>query len=197
MRDVWFGLGFHLQEHMTSSVQRCGKTGAPELPMFGFSLSALLAKVKGDFPELSSRPITVWLRIQPTLATVHLAGDEVVIELHAVLNHVHTPERVISFILRHELLHFTIPPREVDGHQSAHPPEFRKAEQNFPDYQSAWSWLTLVLGSCLRRNKKQECTFVTRQWKARMNGERPSLDYIMQIINTAAAPRVSIGKPLL
>lgn len=153
--------------------------------MFGFSLSAPLAEVKGDFPELSSRRIAVWLRIQPTLATVRLVGDEAVIELNAVLNHAQTPERVIGFILRHELLHIIIPPREENGYRTAPPPEFRNAERDFPDYLLTWNWLTLVLGSCLRRNNRQECTVVTRAWKTRMNLERPSLNQIVHIMNTA------------
>ena len=164
--------------------------------MFGFSLPALLAEVRGDFPEVSSRRIEVWLRIQPRLATLRPDGDGAVIELHAVLNHAHTPERVIGFILRHELLHIIIPPQEVDGHQAAHPPEFWSAERNFPDRLLAWRWLTLVLGSCLRRDKSQECTFVTRKWKALMNAERPSLDQIMHILNSAR-PRDPMDEPLL
>ncbi len=70
----------------TTSIQLYRKFGEPELPIFDFSLPVLLREVKGDFPDLLPKRITIWLRIQPTLATVHRDGDEVVIDLHAVLN---------------------------------------------------------------------------------------------------------------
>ena len=87
------------------SVQHTGEVGAAELPMFGFSLPALLMQVKGNFPELWSRRVEVWTRNQPTLATVCSEEGKVVVALHAVLNHVDTPERVVGLILR-------LPPRD-------------------------------------------------------------------------------------
>ena len=105
----------------TSSIQHYREFGEPELPIFNFSLPALLRKVRGDFPGLLPKRVTVWLRIQPTLATVHLDGDEVVIDLHAVVNHAQTPEQVIGFNLLHELLHMIIPKRGGDGHVTCSP----------------------------------------------------------------------------
>ena len=175
------------------SVQRNGKAGAAELPMFGFALSALLTQVTRDFPELSSKRVEVWMRNQPTLATVCSEEGKVVVALHAVLNHVDTPERVVGFILRHELLHMIIPSREVDGRNSAHPPEFWNVESGFPDRRMVWSWLLLVLGCCLRRDKSKECMFVTRKWKARMNDTRPSLDEIEHLLNGGSPLRAALG----
>lgn len=163
---------------MTFSIQNQGKVGHPEFSLFGFSLSALLTEVRNGFPELASQKIEIWLRNQPTLATVRLDDNKVVIELHAVLNHSQTPERVVRFILRHELLHVLIRPREIDGRLAAHPPEFWDAERRFPDRLLAWSWVKLTLGSCLRPNQTKECTFVTRKWKALINVDRPSIEQI-------------------
>lgn len=180
----------------TSSIQHYSKFGEPELPIFDFSLPTLLGKVRGDFPGLVSKRVTVWLRIQPTLATVHLDGDEVVIDLHAVLNHAQTPEQVIGFILRHELLHMIIPTREVDGHVTSHPPEFWDVERNFPDRVPALNWFFVSLGSCLRRDKKLECIFVTRKWKKCMDAERLSLNQVMDILNPAVLIRNFEDEPL-
>ena len=134
---------------------------------------------------------------QPTLATVCSEGSNVVITLHAVLNHVDTPERVVGFILRHEFLHMIIPAREVDGRRASHPPEFWNVESGFPDRRMVWSWLLLVLGCCLRRDKSKECMFVTRKWKARMNDKRPSLDEIAHLLNGAKPQRAALGDRLL
>jgi hypothetical protein len=180
----------------TTSIQLYRKFGEPELPIFDFSLPVLLREVKGDFPDLLSKRITIWLRIQPTLATVHRDGDEVVIDLHAVLNHAQTPEQVIGFILRHELLHMIIPNREVNGNVTSHPPEFWDVERTFPDRVPAINWLFVTLGSCIRVNKKQECIFVTGEWKRRMDGKRLSLNQVMDILNPAGLIRKFEDEPL-
>jgi hypothetical protein len=157
--------------------------------MFNFSLPCLLNEVRGEFPELLSRRVTVWLRIQPTLATVHLDDNEVVINLHAVLNHAQTPEQVIGFILRHEMLHMIIPPRRVEGVVLSHPPEFWAAERDFPDRVPVWNWLTVSLGPCMRTDKKQQRTLITREWKKRMNGRRLTLSQVMDIVKPASSTR--------
>jgi hypothetical protein len=173
----------------TSLISQLRQFGEPQLPMFSFSLPSLLNEVRGEFPELLSKRVTVWLRIQPTLATVQLDDNEVVINLHAVLNHAQTPEQVIRFILRHEMLHMIIPPREVDGVVVSHPPEFWAVERGFPDRVPVWTWLTVSLGSCMRSNKKQQRTLITRGWKTRMYGRRLSLNQVMDIVKPASSTR--------
>ena len=164
------------------SIKHHEKYGEPEIPIFDFCLPTLLGKVVGGFPELPPGRITVWLRNQPTLSTVTVTDDEAVINLHAVLNHDQTPEQVIGFILRHELLHIIFPAREVDGRQTHHPPEFRHAEHYFADRVAAWNWLWITFGSYLISDKKRECTFVNRKWKNHMNEKRLSLDEIKAIL---------------
>ena len=89
------------------------------------------------------------------------------------------PRRVIAFILCHELIHLLVPPRDVDGKRKSHPPEFWEAERKrSPDRGLAWGWVILVLGACLRSNRKKECTFVKRNWKCHMNGGRPTLEQL-------------------
>jgi hypothetical protein len=180
----------------TSFIKLYSKFGEPELPIFNFSLPTLLEQVRGDFPGMASKRVTVWLRIQPALATVRLDGDEVVINLHAVLNHAQTPEQVIGFILRHELLHMTIPKREVEGHVTSHPPEFWDVERKFPDRVPALDWVYVSFGSCLRRNKRLEGIFVTRKWKKCMDAKRLSLNQVMGIMNPAGLVRKFEHEPL-
>jgi hypothetical protein len=170
----------------TSLILQLRQFGEPQLPMFNFSLPCLVMQVRGEFPELLSKRVTVWLRIQPTLATVQLDDDEIVINIHAVLNHAQTPEQVIGFILRHELLHMIIPPREVDGVVVSHPPEFWAVERGFPDRVPVWN---VSLGSCMRSNKKQQSTVITRKWKTRMYGRRLTLSQVMDIVKPAGSTR--------
>jgi len=76
----------------------------------------------------------------------------------------------------------------VEGKLTSHPPEFWKAERNFADRRGSWAWLTLVLGSCLHRDTKQECTFVKSNWKHLMNGNRASIAHIQQITQAGNPP---------
>jgi hypothetical protein len=181
---------------MTSLIGHYRSFGAPELPIFDFSLPALLARVRGDFPELQSMRVTVWVRVQPPLASVYRDDDEIVIELHAVLNHAKTPEQVIGFILRHELLHMIIPGREVQGRLLRHPPEFWIAERQFPDRIPVLNWLHVSLGSCLRRDKKQDGFFVTRKWRQCMGEKRLSLGELAEILNSLGLTRSFEDRPL-
>lgn len=166
-----------------SLLQRYAKPlGNPELSFFGFNLQHSLENVRSSFPALCSKRIEVWLQMQPTLASISYEGDAACIRLHSVLNHPHTPERVIAFILGHELLHLMIPPREINGECKSHPPEFWAAErERFPDRDIAWLWMTTFLGSCLKSDKKHECTWVKANWKRLMAEERPTMERIAEI----------------
>lgn len=167
---------------MSLFLRREQDRGHPELSFFDFDLRRLLDRTKNTFPSLVSTPVEVWVQRQATLACIRTSGAPVSIHLHSVLNHPTTSERVVAFILCHELLHLIIPPREVSGKCSAHPPEFWDTEQDMlPDRSLTYGWLILVLGSCLKRDKEQECTFVKTNWKKLMNENRPTLDQIETI----------------
>lgn len=164
--------------------------GHPELSVLDFDLGRLLAEVQRDFPTLASRRIEVWLRTQSTLACITDERESACICLHSVLNHPETPRRVIAFILCHELIHLLVPPRDVDGKRKSHPPEFWEAERKrSPDRGLAWGWVILVLGACLRSNRKKECTFVKRNWKCHMNGGRPTLEQLSLHLGLGKFPR--------
>jgi len=88
---------------MSLILKREQSPGNPEFSFLGFNLVRLLEKVRSGFPTLSSKQVEVWLQSQPTLACVTDEGDSARIRLHSVLNHQHTPERVIAYILGHEM----------------------------------------------------------------------------------------------
>lgn len=84
----------------------------------------------------------------------------------------------------HELLHLIIPPRDVGGKRSAHPPEFWEAERTMsPDRSLAWTWIAVVLHSCLRRDNQRECMMVKPTWKRLTNLNRPTLDELQSILH--------------
>ena len=164
---------------MSLVLQKEQARGHPEFSLLGFNLRGLLDHVRTGFPALAGKPVEVWLQSQATLACVADEGASACIHLHSVLNHPQTPAGVIAFILGHEMLHLLIPPRDVDGERKSHPPEFWETErQMFPEGGIAWAWLIVVLGGCLKRDKRRECTLVKRNWKRQMDNERPTLEWL-------------------
>lgn len=159
-----------------SSAPKRKALGNSELSFLSFSLGDLLARVRRDFPELEDRRIEAWLVRQRTLACINIDGEVHQICIHAVLNHAGTPEEVIAFVLRHELLHLQIPPREIDGKLVSHPPEFWEAERALAkDGELAWAWIWLTFHSVLKHDKKNERTVVKRNWRGYMDCRRMSM----------------------
>lgn len=157
------------------------KEGQPELSFLRFDPFFMLEQIRSEFPELSGKyKIELVLKRHALLACVRQRKGEVLILVHSILNHEDTPREVIEVVLRHELLHLIIPPREVDGKHKSHPPEFWEAEDRVsPTRALAWNWLFGVLGLNLRRDQKREAVLVLRGWEKQMRHPRPGVNLDM------------------
>ena len=162
--------------------------GPPELPLFDFDLPVLLAQTLERLPETPTKCVQVWVRRQPILACVETKARPVAIHLQSLLNHYQTPESVVGFILLHELLHLVIPPREVSGSETSHPPEFWATERRLaPERDLAWYWLWLEFGPILKRDSKAECIRVASAWKKQMNKKRVPMVEIHRMLEADRA----------
>lgn len=149
------------------------RPGPPELPVFGDQLDYAFARARSRLPASAPGEAQVWIRRQPTLACVFRMSQPVVIHLHSVLNHHQTPPEVLEYILIHELIHLVVHPREVEGKQTAHPPEFWELERRVaPEGGVAWYWIYSMLWEVLERDTEAEAIRVKRTWKRLMGRER-------------------------
>lgn len=165
------------------------RVGYPELSFLSFDLYGLLEHVREQFPNQKWRRIGVWIQAQPTLACIWFRDDSADVILHSVLNHRQTPEAVVRYILKHELLHLQVPAREVDGKLTSHPPEFREAESMVaPEQTIAMNWLYIAIGSYLSTNKRRERITVKRGWKHSLNGGRVSLEWVEKFLRRGDRP---------
>lgn len=99
--------------------------------------------------------------------------------VHQILNHPDTPREVAALICKHELLHLELPPREIDGKSTDHPPEFWNRENVIcPEKRIAWAWIWENLWSCIRVDKKREGITVLNEWKSRWDLPRIGLSEI-------------------
>jgi hypothetical protein len=89
----------------------------PQLPVCGQEINALLRQLlAAHFPEKTTHP-GVFFGRTPTLAHIEDSQSEYrsSIWMHHALNDPATPDCVFSHLLKHELLHTLILPREVNG----------------------------------------------------------------------------------
>jgi len=100
-----------------------------EIPVLSFDVNSLLSEIRADlFPELTGDIHWLFCEMEaPACVNVYDDGKAPLIRFHSLLNHPETPELIMRSFFIHELLHLRVRPREIDGKQVTHPPEFNQA----------------------------------------------------------------------
>lgn len=149
----------------------------PQLPFCWRAINALLCQILAAyFPEETTTPGVFFGRI-PTLALIEdsLSEQRSTIWMHHALNDPATPDYVFAHVLKHELLHTRIRPREVNGKWLAHPPEFWEEENRIAkaDKGQAWAWIYQNFSAALTRDSEHECIWVNnRRMKELLHNRR-------------------------
>jgi len=148
-------------------------------PMLLFTelpLQQMLREIRdAHFPEIERLP-PVYFIGQTSLAQI-TDSPAPTIYLHAILNAPEVPNFVFSFILKHELLHLRIPPRQLDGRWTSHPPEFFDQQRQLaPEASAAWDWIWRNLGPYLHERPQLERLDVRRK---PLNVRRPA-EWVLQ-----------------
>jgi hypothetical protein len=158
----------------------------PQLPLCAGKIDGLLSQIlTAYFPEKVTSPGVFFGRI-PTLAHIEDFKSEQrsSIWMHHALNDPATPDYVFSHVLKHELLHSRIQPREVKGEWLAHPPEFWEEENRIAeaDKGRAWEWIYRNFYDALVQDTKHECIWVNnRRMKELIHNHHcaePDLQYL-------------------
>jgi len=107
--------------------------------------------------------------------------------MHHALNDPATPDYVFSYVLKHELLHTQIPPREIGDKWSAHPPEFWLEENRIAkaDRVRAWEWLCVNFADALKKDDEHECIWVNNKRMKQLIHNRYCAEQDMQHIHAA------------
>jgi hypothetical protein len=92
-------------------------------------------------------------RRRRTVKTGVYVQDARIIRIHPTLDRREVPEFYVAAVVFHEMLHQSVPAREVNGRRIVHGPEFRRRERTYPDHARARAWedrnLSLLLSSPL------------------------------------------------
>ena len=75
---------------------------------------------------------------------------ERLIRVHPILDRPWVPRYFVEYIVYHEMLHHVIPASRGAGRAMLHPPEFRKREREFQQYERAIEWERSRIGRLLR-----------------------------------------------
>lgn len=76
--------------------------------------------------------------------TIHLgtySADHNLIRVHPALDQSWVPRMVVASVVHHELLHAAMPAETLRGRRRLHPPEFRRRERLFEDFEAVEAWL--------------------------------------------------------
>ncbi len=165
------------------ALSRKKPAGYPEISFLSFDVLALLASIQTEMVLDAVGPVTFSLQTMQTLACIRWeqgksGGD---IFFHSLFNRPDVPKPVIEHVLRHELLHLKIRPREIDGKLVHHPPEFWEAEQALVPWKSAsWGWMILAFWEVIKMDIPDERVWVKKSWRNLQKYPYPSWQMILE-----------------
>lgn len=163
--------------------------GYPEISFLSFDALSLLASIQSEMGLDAVGPVTFSLQTMQNLACIYykpgkLGGD---ICLHTLFNRPDVPQPVIEHILRHELLHLKIPPRQIAGKFVSHPPEFWEEEKVAVPWRSdSWAWMYHTFSGVIKLDIPNECIWVKKTWRQLQKYPYPSWEMILDDNNRFA-----------
>lgn len=89
-------------------------------------------------------------RQRKTIKLGSYSPAERLIRVHPALDQAWVPRYFVSYILYHELMHDIVPPVRMGQRVLLHPPEFRRREREFRDFERALAWETRHIDRLLR-----------------------------------------------
>jgi len=161
----------------------------PLIPFVSFDFPALLTTIRTrHFPNVALSISANFLKASrarsESLASINFGGAVADIRIHEILNRADTPEEVIEHILKHEILHIVIRPRQIDSRTVKHPPEFWEAEKRIsPEREEAWDWLSIALIAHLRIDEKREAAMIRRGWERSISNPFPTFADARELSN--------------
>jgi len=164
------------QERILRAQERA--EGNPPPHLVSFSIPELVESIrKQHFPKLEDT-IAWYFVMRGPLACIRRRENDggVCIFVHQILNHADTPVEVMSYVIKHQLLHTEVPRWAVSWWSDAHPPMFWDWEKKAcPERDRAWDWIWANLSSWLKRPRKGRMT-VRPNWKESWEQTRWTLE---------------------
>lgn len=138
----------------------------PYLHFVPFSIPDLIEEIREEhFPDLQHE-ISVDFVAQSSLACIYYSESTASIFIHQVLNTPDTPREVLSYVLKHELIHTEVRTLILPGEIIHHSPLFyERLDEIAPERHWTRLWISYNLGDCFKTNPKTRRLEIMDNWK--------------------------------
>jgi predicted metal-dependent hydrolase len=97
------------------------------------------------FSNLLKKPVLGWSRKKSYWRLGFYDKERNLLVISRVFDHPKVPDKIVHYLVYHEMLHIHIPTERRNGRRIIHSAEFRETEKQFPEYQSIQDWLKVNL----------------------------------------------------
>jgi hypothetical protein len=154
-RDVLRAYIQGYQEHRCRPVQPPQRSDVLQARGHHFDLAAIYHELNQTYFANRIEARITWSRRPPRRPRISIRFGSYhtrdrLIRIHPLLDQSFVPQYVVENVVYHEMLHQLIPRRQVNGRWYAHPPEFRRQEQQFRYHWQAEQWKRRHLSRLLR-----------------------------------------------
>jgi predicted metal-dependent hydrolase len=107
-----------------------------------YNLNDIFDEINGQyFSNMLKKPILGWSLNKSYRRLGFYSSDKGLLVISRIFDSRKTPRNVVLYLMYHEMLHIYIPVTTVNGRRRIHPPEFRKLEYAFPEYEKINKWI--------------------------------------------------------
>ena len=93
------------------------------------------------FKNQLKKPILGWSLNKSYMRLGFYAEDKNLLVISRIFDLSRVPEKVVEYMMYHEMLHIAIPTIVINGRRKVHPPELKKMDRIFPDYDEIQKWI--------------------------------------------------------
>ena len=93
------------------------------------------------FQNQLKKPILGWSLNKSYTRLGFYAEDKNLLVISRIFDSSRVPDKVVEYMMYHEMLHIAIPSKVVNGRRRIHPQEFKRMDKAFPDYDVIQKWI--------------------------------------------------------
>ena len=93
------------------------------------------------FESAIKQPIIGWSLKKSYVRLGFYSNEKNLLVISRIFDSKKVPEAIVYFMMYHEMLHIYFPTTSKNGRRSIHPPEFKKMEKKFPQFEEIQRWI--------------------------------------------------------
>ncbi len=107
-----------------------------------YDLNFLFDEVNKEYFNLSiKRPVIGWSKKNSFTRLGFYDATRNLIVISRIFDEARVPEKLVRYLLYHEILHIHFPTIEKNGRKIIHSKEFKRAEHRFPQFDEIQKWI--------------------------------------------------------